>query len=318
LRVEKGLSMPVRKAAEFVLGSVQLGLPYGVANRTGQPSREVAHRLVRRAVSAGISLVDTARAYGDSEDRLGEALKDKPAVRTFTKLSPLSELGENASRDEILAAVDGSIQQSLTALNKSSLDCLMLHRAQHMITHGGAIWNRLIEKVNDGTLKSLGVSVQNPQEARMALAEERVVHIQLPFNILDWRWREAGVLDAIKARRGLTVHARSLFLQGALLTRDPYLWPKIDGVDAPRHIQTLAGLAEEFGRESVADLCIAYARGQEWLDGVVVGMETEHQLDENLRLFLRRPLTPQEISLIDARTPKLPAQFLDPAQWPKA
>lgn len=309
--------MPVRKAAEFVLGSVQLGLAYGVANRTGMPSRETAHRLVRRAVSAGVAQVDTARAYGESENRLGEILKDKPAVRTITKLSPLSEVSDDASREEIVRAVDDSIEKSLAALNKSSLDCLLLHRAQHIVAWGGVVWSRLIEHVAEGRVKSLGVSVQNAQEARMALAAPEVAHIQLPFNILDWRWREAGVVDQIKARRGLTVHARSLFLQGVLATRDPYLWPKIDGVDAPRHIQNLAGLAEEFGRESVADLCIAYARGQDWIDGVVVGMETEDQLEENLRLFLRRPLSPQECALIDARTPKLPAQFLDPAQWPK-
>ena len=309
--------MPVRKAAEFVLGSVQLGLAYGVANRTGKPSRDAAVRLVRRAVGAGVSQIDTARAYGDSEDRLGEVLKEKPSIRTITKLSPLSELGDDVSHETIVAAVDDSISRSLNALNKSALDCLLLHRAAHMVTHGGAVWTRLLEHVAEGKIKSLGVSVQNTQEAKMALSHPDVVHIQLPFNILDWRWREAGIIDQIKARRGVTVHARSLFLQGVMITRDPYLWPKIDGVDAPRHIQVLAGLAEEFGRESVADLCIAYARGQDWIDGVVVGMETEDQLDENLRLFLRRPLSPQECSLIDARTPKLPAQFLDPAQWPQ-
>lgn len=310
--------MPVRKAAELVLGSVQLGLAYGVANRTGMPSREMAHRLVRRALGAGISQIDTARSYGESEQRLGEVLKDKPAVRTITKLSPLNELSDNPSRDEVFAAVDESIAQSVMALNKPVLDCLLLHRAAHMTAHGGAVWARLQDHVAAGRVKSLGVSVSNPQEAAQALAQDHVAHIQLPFNIFDWRWREAGIIDAIRRRRGLTVHARSLFLQGVMITRDPFLWPRVDGVDAPNHIQLLAALAEEFGRESVADLCIAYARGQEWIDGVVVGMETEYQLDENLRLFLRHPLSPQECSLIDARTPKLPAQFLDPAQWPKA
>ncbi|MEI9932702.1 MAG: aldo/keto reductase [Rhizomicrobium sp.] len=53
------------------MGSVQLGLAYGAANRTGKPSHEEALRLVARATEGGISQFDTARAYGDSEDRLG-------------------------------------------------------------------------------------------------------------------------------------------------------------------------------------------------------------------------------------------------------
>ena len=80
--------MRAPRPAELVLGSVQLGVPYGAANRTGKPSRAAALRLVTRAVDAGITKFDTARAYGDSEDRLGEALRTRKAIRTITKLSP--------------------------------------------------------------------------------------------------------------------------------------------------------------------------------------------------------------------------------------
>src|ERR1700759_4097627 len=92
--------------AELVMGSVQLGLAYGAANRTGKPSREAALRLVEHAVDGGISQFDTARAYGDSEYRLGEALAERKTVRAITKLSPLSELKVDASRDDVRAAVD--------------------------------------------------------------------------------------------------------------------------------------------------------------------------------------------------------------------
>ena len=181
--------------AELVLGSVQLGLAYGAANRTGKPSREAALRLVGHAVDGGVSQFDTARAYGDSEDRLGEALANKKAVRTITKLSPLSELATDASRADVRNAVDASIEESLTALRRDRLDCLLLHRAEHMRSHGGAIWDRLIERLEDGSVLSLGVSVSSPLEALSALACPDVVHLQLPFNLLDWRWREGGFQD---------------------------------------------------------------------------------------------------------------------------
>jgi aryl-alcohol dehydrogenase-like predicted oxidoreductase len=305
------------RTAQFVLGSVQLGLAYGAANRTGKPARSAALRLVARAADAGVTQFDTARAYGDSEDRLGEALSDRKAVRALTKLSPLSELDRDASDQEIRDAVDASIRESLSALRRDRLDCLMLHRAEHMVSHRGKVFERLIEHLEEGNILALGVSVQNPPEATAALLCPDIRHLQLPFNVFDWRWREAGVIDRIACRADVTVHARSVFLQGLLAAGDPDLWPRIDGVDAEGALRFLDELVEDFGRLSAADLCLAYARGQNWIDGVVIGLETEEQLDDNLRLFVERPLTAGQCALIEARCPHLPAQLLDPAQWPK-
>jgi len=315
--MEKGASSMDKTAAELVLGSVQLGLTYGVANKTGQPSRRAALRLVRQAADAGITQFDTARAYGDSEERLGEALEGRK-TRTITKLSPLADLAASATRNEIRAAVDSSIALSLSALRCERIDCLLLHRASHMTAFDGAIWERLLERLVDGSVRTLGVSVQSPQEALAALASGDVRHIQMPFNLLDWRWREAGVIVAIRQRMDVTVHARSVFLQGLLATNDPSIWPRIDGVDPNSVLALVNNLADEFGRESTADLCLAYVRGQDFVDGAVVGLETEEQLDINLRLALKRPLSESECALIERRIVRLPVRLLDPAQWPKS
>ena len=305
------------RSAELVLGSVQLGLAYGVANKTGKPSRGAALQLVRLAADAGITQFDTARAYGDSEERLGEAL-DGRRVRTITKLSPLADLPAHASREEARRAVDVSIAESLFALRKQRIDCLLLHRASHMTDFDGAIWERLLERLEDGSILVLGVSVQSPQEALNALACRDVRHIQMPFNLLDWRWRESGVIAAIEKRANVTVHARSVFLQGLLAANDPAIWPPIEGVYPQSVLKLIAELAVEFGRESAADLCLAYARGQDFIDGVVIGLETETQLDANLRLAVKPPLSKSECVLIEARIPRLPARLLNPAQWPKS
>jgi aryl-alcohol dehydrogenase-like predicted oxidoreductase len=296
---------------------VQLGLEYGAANRTGKPSRETALRLVRRAAESGVKTFDTARAYGDSEERIGEALAVSKPVRTITKLSPLSDLSDRPSWHAVCAAVDASIEQSRFALQREKLDCVLLHRASHMTAFDGAAWARLLELRREGTISSLGVSIQSPSEALMALASQDVDHIQLPFNILDWRWREAGVIAAIRKRGDVTVHARSIFLQGLLAANDPRSWPRIADVDAGELLKLIADCTEEFGRESSADLCLAYARGQDWIDGTVVGMETEAQLDANLRLSIKPPLSPEDCAWIEKMIPRVPERLLDPAQWPK-
>jgi len=305
------------RAPQLVLGTVQLGLAYGAANRTGKPPRQAALKLVRRAAEAGIREFDTARAYGDSEDRLGEALAGRKAVRAITKLSPLSELASDASRQDVRRAVDHSIEQSLESLRRDRIDCLLLHRAQHMWAYDGAIWERLIERLEEGSVLSLGVSVQSPVEALAALACPDVAHLQLPFNLLDWRWLAPGFQACLATRPAVTVHARSAFLQGILAAGDPKVWPRIRSVNAAAMVRLIDSLTRIFDRESPADLCLAYARGQSWIDGVVVGLESEDQLDHNLRLFVRPPLGAQDCISLAARIPKLPVALLDPSRWPK-
>jgi aryl-alcohol dehydrogenase-like predicted oxidoreductase len=302
--------------AEFVLGSVQLGLPYGAANRTGQPSREAAISLVRRAHACGIRTFDTARAYGSAEERLGEAL---PGALFFvvTKLSPLGDLPDQALPAAAVAAAEASVAQSCAALKTDRLDCLLLHRAVHRTMFGGAIWQRLLDFVAAGIIGKLGVSVQSTAEAADALACPEVQHIQMPFNLLDWRWREAGIVAALTKRPDVAVHVRSVFLQGLLAAGDPAIWPQISGVDQFVLLAKLDHLVRELHRDGAADLCMAYSRGQKFIAGVVIGLETEAQLDENLRLMGRPPLTSAECRLVENSLPHVPEQLLNPALWPK-
>ena len=301
--------------AEFVLGSVQLGLDYGAANRTGKPSHAAALALVRRAADSGIRQFDTARAYGDAEERLGEALSGR-SVFTVTKLSPLAGFDDGSAPGDIVAAVDASVARSCEALRTDHLDCLLLHRAAHMTAFGGVVWQRLLEYIHAGTIRRLGVSVQTPAEAAAALASPAVQHIQLPFNLLDWRWREAGIIDKLAARPDVVVHARSVFLQGLLASGDPAVWPAIACVDPAAILDELAKLAQDLDRDGPADLCLAYARGQDFIAGVVIGLETEEQLDRNLRLSLKRPLNAEECRLVEDCLPRVPEQLLTPALWP--
>jgi len=302
--------------AEFVMGCVQLGLAYGAANRSGKPDHAAALALVRRAVDGGIGCFDTARGYGDSEARLGEALSGRHAA-AVTKLSPLSELSQDCDAAAVIAAVEASVSQSLQALRQPRLGILLLHRAAHLTAFGGVVWQRLLSYRDQGVIGCLGVSVQSAAEASAALGFPEVQHIQLPYNLLDWRWREAGTVDLLRQRCDVTVHARSVFLQGLLATNDPAIWPVIAGVDAPAVLSEIAELAADLERDSAADLCLAYVRGLDFIDGVVVGLETEDQLDTNLRLCRNRPLTADQCRLVEDTMPLLPETLLNPALWPK-
>lgn len=303
-------------SAELVLGTAQLGMRYGAANRTGEPSAREAELILRSAVSAGVKWIDTAAAYGASEQRVGAALPGARGVRIVTKLEPLDALSNATPVGTTRQAVIDSVRRSCKRLGTDRLEVLLLHRARHLTLRNAVVWNAVKEMRDEGLIYDLGVSVYSPDEALAALRDRDVRHIQLPFNALDWRWRASSVLDALAKRPGVTIHARSALLQGLLAGAPDARWP--EGIDPAEVKATLFRLARELGRDSPADLCLAYVRAQSWIDGVVVGMETLSQLALNLALFKRPPLTADEVAAVDAALPRASERLLNPAEWTKA
>jgi spore coat polysaccharide biosynthesis protein SpsF (cytidylyltransferase family)/aryl-alcohol dehydrogenase-like predicted oxidoreductase len=304
--------------SELTLGTVQLGMGYGIANRAGQPARTLAIRMVRQAIAYGVGALDTARAYGEAEEILGEALGGawRSRVEVITKLDPLDSLVDNADENAVRAAVDESVRHSCEVLRVARLETLLLHRAEHYRAWVGAAWRRLLEMRDEGMIGKLGASIYDPEEALELLRDPAMQHLQIPMNVLDWRWKASGVDRALADRPDVVVHARSALLQGLLAGAGAAaLWPATGEYDVSTCLRQQRRFVEEFGRESVTDLCFAYVRSQSWITSVVVGCETLEQLNENLRLFCLPKLSAAQCAELESSLPRAPENLLNPSQW---
>lgn len=307
---------------KLVLGTAQFGLNYGIANSVGKPDAGTAHLLIKSAIRCGVTYLDTARAYGDSENIIGGLVQRGWGGRfkIITKLSPLPELEESDGKSAVFARVDASVFRSCAALGVARLDVLMLHRASHLSSHGGNVWRRILELQRDGVIGSVGISVQNPAEALLALEQPLVAYLQLPFNLLDSRWDAViSQIHAVKAQRKLVVHVRSSLLQGLLTSQDKALWRRahIPNVMADQVLSWLQEAVIAECRDSVVDLCVSYVVSQDWVDGIVLGMETAEQLQMNLTLLSRPMLTRESLSKLIEGRPVISERALDPAGWLK-
>jgi aryl-alcohol dehydrogenase-like predicted oxidoreductase len=318
---QTGWRIPVRMHAgrvhsELTLGTAQLGMAYGIANRVGQPWRSAAVSLVHQAIAYGVMHLDTARGYGESEAVLGEALQGNWRSQTeiITKLDPLAVFSSDTDATTVRAAVDASVATSCRELRTNPLPVLLLHRWQHKTQWQGAAWRRLLELQAERTIGILGVSVYDPEEAFEALQDPEIQHLQLPMNLLDWRWKAAGIEHAISLRPDVVVHARSAFLQGVLL-QPPEMWPNGDYYDARACVNRLHDITQKFGREGVADLCLAYLRAQPWITSIVTGCETTAQLEHTVSLFRSQTLTSEQCEELEHALPQAPATLLNPSQW---
>ena len=305
------------RVAKLVLGGAQLGLNYGVNNSIGQPTTEDAHSLLSQAVRSGVYYIDTARAYGVSEKVIGEWLKQgwSGRCKVITKLDPLSSLNKDANLDLVRLSVSNSIIRSCHALGTNTLDVLMLHRAEHMTLWNGTIVDELLHQQALGAVQEIGVSVQNPMELEAALANTSISFIQLPFNILDERWHSSiDKILAEKSKRNLTIHVRSVFLQGLLLSGNPTSWLNAHVENYPEVIQWLTDTAVQYNCSSIYELCIRHACSQSWIDALVLGCESREQLDNNITaMSFDAPSVVFDASL---KVPfELDQKTLNPAMW---
>jgi spore coat polysaccharide biosynthesis protein SpsF (cytidylyltransferase family)/aryl-alcohol dehydrogenase-like predicted oxidoreductase len=307
---------PVEK---FVLGGAQFGLSYGINNKIGRPKFKDVYEIVKKAIYNGVEYIDTAREYGESELVLGRVLKAdlKSKSKVITKLSALKECQQNERQKVVELFVKESVFESCVKLNTQTLGCLMLHRFEHLHQWNKVVLKTLVSLKKQGYIDKLGVSVQSPEELTKTLDCCEIEFIQMPFNILDDRWE--GCIDKIietKENRDLVVHTRSALLQGLLVSKDEGLWRRAN-VDNCYIVNWLELCCIKHNRSSILDLCLTYVRSQSWVDGVVVGMETLEQLDQNLSIFRNPLMKDNEIKDVVFSRPSLSENTLNPSHWRK-
>ncbi|MHC5063816.1 MAG: aldo/keto reductase, partial [Planctomycetota bacterium] len=76
-KVDAGL-LRRESAAGLILGGAQIGSSYGICNRSGPQDGESLQSMFSIARDAGIRCIDTAPAYGISEELIGRYIDEEP------------------------------------------------------------------------------------------------------------------------------------------------------------------------------------------------------------------------------------------------
>lgn len=146
------------------LGTVKLGRNQGVRYPRGfaLPDDARVRELLALAADLGINLIDTAPAYGSSEQRLGQLLPG-PRERWVLCTKVGEEFADGVSRHDFSpAAVRASVERSLHRLRTDWLDLVLIHSDGadlDIIEHSGAL-EALAELKRAGRLRAFGMSTK--------------------------------------------------------------------------------------------------------------------------------------------------------------
>lgn len=291
------------QVSKLALGTVALGLEYGIPQpgKTLKPDRASAARLLDRALDLGVTLIDTARAYGESEEIIGEAIgarRKEFVLATKVTASP----GEPQRVRE-------SIETSLRALRTDVLDIVQIHCKPQDQVPDPATTEALLACKQQGLIRYLGVSVYGDAVAMDAMRQGHCDVVQVAYNALDRRVRTQLLPAAAQCECGVLV--RSVLLKGALTSRHANLDESLHPLkEQARRLEAMALR----GGISLPELAYRYV----WSDArtlcVLSGAASIPELELAMEWASRGPLPPEWIQEIEAME-MLDEQQLSPAHW---
>ena len=254
---------------KLILGTVQFGLSYGINNSTGLPTEDTVNAILDKAFDSGISLLDTAAAYGLAESRIGSYHK----LKTNRRFAVNTKFSKDASITWL-----ESLTNSINLMKIEQIDTIMFHSFEAYQNNKQDLKN-IYSIGATGYFKRIGVSVYTNEELETLLSDELITVVQLPFNMLDNEFLRMPILKKLKAA-GKEIHTRSSFLQG-LFFKDLDTIPANLKALKPQLI-LIRELANQHNVD-VGHLALQYCLSKDYIDKVLIGVESLSQLDLNLK-----------------------------------
>lgn len=252
--------------SKIILGTVQFGLDYGINNNNGKPSKEQVFKMLELASESGIEILDTADAYGNASEVLGE----------FNKLYPGCFRINTKFKDDH-NPIDEQVARSLERLNVSSIKTYFFHSFADFMNNPG-LFIELGNLKEKGYIQKTGVSVYENDEFEIAINTKEVDVIQFPFNLFDNRFQR-GELMRLAKENGKELQIRSVFLQGLFFKPLEDITSKL--LPLKPYLKIVSDLANEYNL-SMENLALLYGYSQPEIEHIIIGVDNTLQLQKNL------------------------------------
>lgn len=255
---------------KLILGTVQMGLNYGINNEIGQTSIEESHQILLTAYKFGITTLDTAEAYGSAHRVIGQFHRNNPKI----KYKIITKVPGDFDECSFRVKVDGYLND----LEVDFLEVLMFHSFDSFKNNIPAL-DSILKLKSAGLVKHIGVSAYTNEQLEYLLDKDYVTVVQLPFNLLDNYSLRGALLEELKLK-GKIIHTRSVFLQGLFFKKatDKHVIVK----KLQFELDILNQMVSQYSC-SIEELALSYCLQCKNIDNVVIGVDSVDHLNTNLK-----------------------------------
>lgn len=254
---------------KLILGTVQMGLDYGINNSAGKISFENSCAILSKAFELGINTLDTAEAYGNAHQIIGKFHNLNKNIR-FNIITKIPH-------DTNVNKIEEKIESYIKDLNVDCLEVLMFHSFDSYKDNKQIIEKLLNYKIQ-GLIKNIGVSVYTNDQIENLINDEHITVVQIPFNLLDNESLRGLSMQKLKAHNKI-IHTRSVFLQGLFFKEnlDNSIFEEI--ASELNQIKDIAN----FEDTTISNLALSYCINQTNIDKVLIGVDSVDQLIDNYK-----------------------------------
>jgi aryl-alcohol dehydrogenase-like predicted oxidoreductase len=255
------------------IGSAQFGFDYGISNNAGQVPKKDVEQILNHARRIGMDLIDTSPYYGEAQRIIG-SLRASNAFKIVSKSVAIEAPIITANNASV---VRKDLLLSLKTLKKNNIYGLIVHRVTDIRKKGAQhLFNTLQAIKDDGLVEKIGVSIYTEEDAEIAMSLADLDILQAPISLFDQTLIRSGALSKFQSKN-IEVHARSIFLQGALFL-DPQTLPlPLSGLKSK--IEKLRAISSAEG-VPLHCLGINFLRSIIHVDYCIVGINTLDHLEE--------------------------------------
>jgi aryl-alcohol dehydrogenase-like predicted oxidoreductase len=248
-----------------------------------------AGELLNAALDAGITLMDTARGYGASEERIGRHLAHR---RDEFVLSTKVGYGIPGFDDWTGPCITAGIDTALGLLRTDRIDVAHLHTCTLDVLERGEVIDALDAAVAAGKVRVAAYSGDNA-ELEWAVASGRFGSVQTSVNLFDQRVIDRGLAGA--RSRGLGVIAKRP------VANAPWRFAErpVGDYCEPYWERMQAMQLDPCGLEW-QELALRFAAFQPGVGSVIVGTRSVGHLRRNAELIERGPLPDEQVAAIRA------------------
>lgn len=261
---------------KLCLGTAQFGFEYGINNKYGKPSKEEIYHMMDYARDNSIEVYDTAVAYGEAEEILGEYIRERKlgsSIKVISKLKP-NTIDENSKDNSKI--VREQIENSIKRLNINSLEGYLLHTPTNF--YNESTIDELCNCKKEGLVKNIGVSIYETKHALDVVNSKKINFIQVPYSVFDQRLNNTDFFEIAK-KNNVTVFARSAFIQGLILMKDDEIPENLSKVKL--HLDTFDKIIDKYNLTRL-EAALLFSYDNPGIDYLVFGVDSIDQLKQNI------------------------------------
>lgn len=282
----------------LVLGSVQFGMEYGINNSDGIPDDYSLKKIIQKSKENNINYIDTAIEYGSAQLRLGKL--DLSGFKVISKLKNLDSYNDLKKK----------YNKILRELNTNKIYALLFHSSSELIENP-VIWTWLKKLKEIHPNLKIGYSVYTVQELSLLIGIGATPDIiQLPYNIFDREFQDK--FHYIK-KMNIEIHVRSVFMQGLFFCDIDHLPSNLSSLK--KEIKKLHKLCRKWDTD-VAHAALQFISMNKYVDGIVIGVDTCFQLEENIK-YHKSPIPKGLYDAIKSKFNNLSNPKIKTNQWKK-